>query len=444
MEKYLRLYAEPETAALEPLLTERESTSVWEHVLVIPACDETAELLRPPPPCAGRSLLILVINETENASDAVSKVNHKLAEAVSRAFGKQWQSADEFKQFHISLFSDPDNPRDILMVDRFSQGRKLPQKGGVGHARKIGADLVAFLFHHGRIRSNWIHCSDGDTRLPDTYFSSSVEPDPNYSALVYPYRHVEDLESDDRIEINHSTQRYELSLRYYVAGLRLAGSPYAFHTIGSTMAISANHYAKVRGFPRREAGEDFYLLNKLAKVGKVHELKQSSLCGPIEIMSRRSQRVPFGTGAAVNKITVLDDPANNYLYYHPRVFILLQSWLSSLPGLWARRSTLLDEGLFSSDDIDKNDVLALIVALEQIGIGKALDHAFRQSRDFDQFQRQLHTWFDAFRTLKLIHALRDSHLPSINLEELGSKPEFRRLLNVDESLRALHQQVGHL
>ena len=48
--------------------------------------------------------------------------------------------------------------------------------------------------------------------------------------------------------------------------MKYARSPYAFHTIGSTMAVSANHYAKVRGFPKREAGEDFYLLNKLAKV----------------------------------------------------------------------------------------------------------------------------------------------------------------------------------
>ena len=69
---------------------------------------------------------------------------------------------------------------------------------------------------------------------------------------------------------------YEYSLRYYVAGLTYAQSPYAFHTIGSTMAVNAEHYASVRGFPRREAGEDFYLLNKLAKVGSVHTLEENN------------------------------------------------------------------------------------------------------------------------------------------------------------------------
>ena len=30
---------------------------------------------------------------------------------------------------------------------------------------------------------------------------------------------------------------YELHLRYYVAGMRMAGFPYAFHTVGSAMAL---------------------------------------------------------------------------------------------------------------------------------------------------------------------------------------------------------------
>ena len=67
-----------------------------------------------------------------------------------------------------------------------------------------------------------------------------------------------------------------LSLRYYVAGMKYARSHLThFHTIGSTMAVRASYYAKVRGFPKREAGEDFYLLNKLAKVGTVLELEAS-------------------------------------------------------------------------------------------------------------------------------------------------------------------------
>ena len=136
-----------------------------------------------------------------------------------------------------------------------------------------------------------------------------------------------------------ATRLYEYSLRYYVAGLSFAHSPYAFHTIGSTIAVNAAHYAKVRGFPRRQAGEDFYLLNKLAKVGAIMQLGAETDCEPIDIAARLSDRVPFGTGAAVGKIMELEDPAREFLLYHPSVFGLLRSWLGSLPAIWQSRSS---------------------------------------------------------------------------------------------------------
>jgi len=67
MEKYLQRYAEPEVSALESL----PDLPAWANVVVIPACNEATDLLRAPPPCGGRSLMILVINEPEVASETV-------------------------------------------------------------------------------------------------------------------------------------------------------------------------------------------------------------------------------------------------------------------------------------------------------------------------------------------------------------------------------------
>ena len=78
MEKYLRLYAEPEIVALDGL----PDLPAWSNVLVIPACNEDPGFLRSPPPGPGRSLMILVINESEGASDAVSSSNRSLANVV--------------------------------------------------------------------------------------------------------------------------------------------------------------------------------------------------------------------------------------------------------------------------------------------------------------------------------------------------------------------------
>ena len=231
--------------------------------------------------------------------------------------------------------------------------------------------------------------------------------------------------------------------------MKFAGSPYAFHTIGSTMAVSALHYAKVRGFPKREAGEDFYLLNKLAKVGSVLELGAGKDCLPIEIESRRSDRVPFGTGAAVNKITALINPVNDFRFYDPAVFELLQVWLQSLPVIWHSRSNELTTSILSEQagfdrhgDFNlRNQRQSLLEGLKNIKAEHALEHAFRQSKSLEQFIRQIHTWFDAFRTLKLIHALRDSQLPTISYASLEVNQTFHRFLLIDPDLSVFYEQL---
>ena len=60
---------------------------------------------------------------------------------------------------------------------------------------------------------------------------------------------------------------YELHLRYYVQALRYAAFPYAHHTIGSSMAVRADAYAKQGGMNKRQAGEDFYFLHKIIPLG---------------------------------------------------------------------------------------------------------------------------------------------------------------------------------
>lgn len=435
MEKYLKLYAEPETAALDDLPENIPGKAPWANVIVIPACNETSGFLRFPPPCGGRSLMILVINESPVASEEVSQNNRILAEGVEAGFELLWEYSPTSTGFGMRLLRDLRAPRDLLLVDRFSAGRQLPEGGGVGLARKIGADLATALIHRQRIRSGWIHCSDGDVHLPDSYFRcSNTErfPASTYAALVYPYCHTAPEDSDVSEEVLRATWLYELSLRYYVAGLRFAGSPYAFNTIGSTMAVSAASYAKVRGFPKREAGEDFYLLNKLAKVGQVRELVADTDCEPLRIEARKSDRVPFGTGAAVNRITGLADPVRDYLFYDSEVFQLLRHFLQSWPVIWQSGS---QEGLA----VAVSGQPGLLESLQGIGVEKALTHAFGQSSDLDQFTLQMHTWFDAFRTLKLIHALREHHLPSVNYAELVSGYVFRQLLTQDDDLRVFFE-----
>ena len=398
--------------------------------------------------------MILVVNEADTAPHHVSVANQEFAAELHARFKRRRPSA---AASGLTLYHDPASSRDVLLVDRFSDGRKFPAKGGVGQARKIGADLAAYLIHRRRVRSPWIHCTDADVRLPHRYFTCSTALSDttaqDTAALVYPFRHSiaadqtgDEISNIHRHKIIQVTELYEYSLRYYVAGLSFARSPYAFHTIGSTIAVNAAHYAKVRGFPRRQAGEDFYLLNKLAKVGSVMQLRSETDCEPIDIAARLSDRVPFGTGAAVGKIMELKDPGREFLFYHPTVFYLLRSWLGSLSTFWQSRSSDIGAILSQRPVTDQPgsfsnhppmDLQALIGGLEESRATEALQHACRQSSDANQFKRQMHTWFDAFRTLKLIHHLRDHHLPSISFEALVTEPNLDHLMRYESTLPCL-------
>jgi hypothetical protein len=425
VEKYLRQYAEPATAAIATLPADEP----WNQVVVIPVCNEAAGILRPLPPAAGRSLMIVVVNETEGAAQHVSQANQDFVAELNQRFRTSWQSPAG-----LTLFNDPATPRDILLADRYSDGFRFPARGGVGLARKTGADLAAWLVHESRVLSRWIHCSDADVHLPERYFDCIPETGGagarEIAAMVYPFRHVSGDVAD---RISQVTRLYEYSLRYYVAGLNYAGSPYAFHTIGSTIAVEAHSYVRVRGFPRRQAGEDFYLLNKLAKVGSIRQLTAGKECEPIEIEARLSDRVPFGTGAATGKIMELNDPADSFLLYHPGVFDLLRQWLVGLEDFWRQKSC--DPAMLST----QSDFRILSEGLVQIGTEEALKHALRQSSDVSQFMRQMHTWFDAFRTLKLIHYLRDHHLPSVSFNSLTTAHDIDHLWSHEPDLLQLHE-----
>ena len=213
--------------------------------------------------------------------------------------------------------------------------------------------------------------------------------------------------------VDDATALYELCIHHYVLGLEHAASPYAYHSLGSCIAIRGDCYAQVRGFPRRSGGEDFYLLNKAAKTGAIARLEGQC----IELQSRASERVPFGTGPAVNKIMAGGAFARQRLFYHPHTFEALRIWLLAMPLLSTMPLAKLPQAL---TDLSLPPPLALASynALVNLGLKNALIHCRRQGKSEAQFSRQFHQWFDGFRTLKFIHALRSTGWPDQGLEEL--------------------------
>ncbi|HEY4156504.1 MAG TPA: hypothetical protein VGM29_00345 [Polyangiaceae bacterium] len=422
IDKYLARYAEPESR-LASAIGER-----YQYALVVPACDERSDLLEGYEAAAraadGRVLVILVVNGPPDASASTRACNQALWSAL-RALPERARLADGAHLLAASAF-------DVLALDRFSDGRGVPSRQGVGLARRIGMDLALALWSKDRLACGVIGSTDADAALTAEYFptiaAASAEFAPaEIGALLLPFSHV----AGGDAAIDRATLLYELTLRYYVLGLASAGSPYAYQSVGSTLAIDAASYALVRGFPRRAAGEDFYLLDKLGKVASLVRAR----AGRVLIRSRRSERVPFGTGRRAHQIAEQGEPA----LYHPDGFHALAALLEGLDAFAVHGE--LARVVQNIRERVPRLARAVEAQLSAIGLDTALSEAKSQSALGAPLRRRIHTWFDALKTLRFIHALRDAELPSLPMGEALSRAPFlagvRLASSPDELCRSL-------
>ncbi len=403
-DKYLKHYAEPEINALKNI------TAVYQHCVCIPAYDESTVFIHRVIRFIERhpaSLLIIVLNQPSDKSKSDCNTNNNLTcqQVLQNSGQSVWTNQNlQLVNYH--------NQSAVLIVDRFSEGLTIPANQGVGLARKIAADLAVQLISQQVISCPWIYSTDADVRLPDNYFAlhrqekspSNKDKPEAVAAFVAHYEHI----SAGNNEIYQATQVYQARLNAYVDGLRYAGSAYAFHTLGSTLCVNEKHYTQVRGFPKRAAGEDFYLLNKLRKTGLIVSPKQPI----IQIESRQSSRTPFGTGSAVNEIRLLSDYQKAEIFYHPELFNWLKNILQWLGLLSNASFTQSDDHqwkthMANSEIFLSHEQALIIEVLEELNFNLAYQHCLAQSQNPRQFDRHMRDWFDAFKTLKFFHLVRD-------------------------------------
>ena len=389
------------------------------HVLVVPAYGEGQSLFDTlgsvPKGPRGDTLIVVVLNAREDSPPGVHEANDGLARGSSR---RPRESRSWAAVFQATALKYPNGA--LLLVDRARPEHFLPAGQGVGLARKIGCDVALSLHAAGRVASDWIHTTDADTLLANDYFDQ-IEPIPadRNAAAVYFFEHR--FSADETLGL--AARLYEISLRYYTLGLAWAGSPYAYEAMGSCLAIRPGAYAAVRGFPKRNAAEDFYILNKLAKVGTVARLAGT----PLLLDGRISDRVPFGTGKALSQLVTRKRGLSTFRLFHPAVFAHLSAWLQILRTIadTGGRVDLALEQLPRGNPFFLSDVL--LGSLERMGAFAAMREAIERSSDGPTMLRHFHTWFDAFRTLKLVHALRDGGLPSLPWREALAEAPFTGL-----------------
>jgi len=387
------------------------STVGIDQAVVIPSLAEHDDLLSTlcslsanPPSDLARTLIICVVNNREEGIAVSEDIenNQRTLKLLRRLILKDISAPDEtdgtIKRQCRDVIS---SGLRLACIDAASHGMEMPEKGGgVGPARKLGLDMALRLFDYCRRTKKLLLSLDADTWVEPHYLPAvrkSFE-DRKVHAAVISYAHRP--EADPTLQA--AIYCYEIFLRYYVLGLNFAGSPYAFHAIGSTMVCTSESYLAVLGMNRREAAEDFYFLDKLAKLGPMTHIHNTT----VYPSARLSRRVPFGTGRRM--IRFLEGQQDEYLLYDPEVFRILGRWLTFIPDLVRH---------------DTRQILEMAAGIHPLLKSFLELHRFqdiwpriqKNHSDLDALKKQFHVWFDGFKTMKLIHYLTESAFPQVEM-----------------------------
>ncbi|TFG38433.1 MAG: hypothetical protein E4H39_00285 [Syntrophobacterales bacterium] len=380
-----------------------------DNVVVIPALAESGHLFetleslsRNPGAELGRTLIICVVNNRAGASPEEIKDNQRTLDILRRLVeGRKGDWIDRDTSLAPLLHNIMKSTPNLGYVDASSPGCEMPDRtGGVGLARKIGFDRALEIFDYEKEGVKLLYSLDADTLVEDTYLSAVRDyfEKTESAAAVVSFAHQR---ASSRAE-EEAICCYETFLRSYVLGLVYAGSRYAYHSIGSTIACTVQGYTAVRGMNRRKAGEDFYFLNKLAKI-RVMGLVTTTKVYP---SSRYSNRVPFGTGKKVEEIT--NGMTKYYRTYDPTTFVILKKWLDFMSSRQGKNT----DGIIGEA---KKIHPSLGAFLEENHFEEVWPRLVENTKSPEALSRNFDFWFDGFKQYKLIRYITVHEFPMVNM-----------------------------
>ncbi len=318
-------------------------------------------------------LVLLFVNQKQESSLQIKESNKRVLDFFS------FEENEWLKIYHHKNHQ-------IIIINGTLGEWSLKIKEGVGRARRVLGDIALYLYKEKKIVSFLHRQSDADVRLPMDYFKTQLEQ--GVVGGTYPFFHSRGILSDDEFK---GLQDYENFLRSYVDGLKFAASPYAFWALGSTLIFDLRAYEKIRGFPNVQAGEDFYFLSKMQNQGVVTQIDEMTchkfLDLKLEIVGRKSNRVPFGTGRALERL----ESGVTYQNYPHESFEKLKIILSELKKLSEHKN--VDE-FFSRIPYEEQFNLQ--------GLRKSFLGIFKQKASAQHYLRQIHQTFDGLQTFRWI------------------------------------------
>ena len=356
-------------------------------------------------PCFNEPDLLTTLNSLENCEDPKERVEVLIVlnsgihteefilqrnRETAKAFF-DWQAASH-KKFRYYLLNFP----------------ALPKKhAGVGLARKIGMDEAVDRFEQAGHSSGIIVCLDADSKVDRNYLteiSKHFIRYPRAAACSIYFEHPV-TGNNYPTEVYMGIIWYELYLRYYIEALRYAGHPFAYHTIGSAMAVRREAYERQGGMNRRKAGEDFYFLQKFIENGKLNELNTTRVIPS----PRPAENVPFGTGKSITEW--LKKESGTFDSYNLRIFQELKAFWGIIPSLYTQSLPELPPAIHSF--LDQQNIDRILPDIRSHVSGQAA------------FVKRFYRWMNGLKILQYVHYARDHFYP--NLPLLSSVEQLIRL-----------------
>ncbi|MDR1527597.1 MAG: hypothetical protein LBS46_08035 [Dysgonamonadaceae bacterium] len=283
---------------------------------------------------------------------------------------------------------------------------------GAGLPRKTGMDRAANQFESENYPQGIIISLDADCTVAENYLTEIYRCFRQYrlkSATIEFHHPVEHLPATDNIR--KAAEAYEGYLRYYRAALAYTGYPYAFYTIGSAFAVTAQTYRQAGGMGKQQAGEDFYFLQKVFPLGKTQFI--DSTC--VYPSARTSSRVPFGTGT--NIAQMLKNMDFKKLTYRIEAFTDLKNLFNQVNTFFRQPEPVVEQQL---SDLP----LYTRKFLEEEHFIDKISEINRYTTTPENFRKRFFYYFTAFKILKYLNFVHPNPYPLADAKEQWEKLHY--------------------
>lgn len=371
-----------------PFITEK-SSPLLSVVVVIPCLNEpaivqTLESLWACETVDSFCEVIVAVNDSEESTQQVKDFNLSTYEQL-----KKWKV----------------NDRETMVLHPIYAPSVKAKFAGAGMARKIVMDEAIRRFNAIDRPDGIIVSLDADCLVSANYLREIVKQFTAFKSCIgatINFRHrIEELDNKKQQE---GIRLYEDYLLYYKQAMAYTGYPNAIDTIGSAFAVRAEAYVRQGGMNRRQAGEDFYFLHKLTRLGRLAEITNAW----VYPSARVSDRVPFGTGAAMTKW--MDQTGDLNLTYRFDAFRELKQLFELTGRLFKTTKEQYTEIINSLPP-------AIQKYLEEISFEEKLIEVNRNSSSMETFSKRFFQSFDAFQVMKFLNYAHEKYYSRQPLHE---------------------------